>query len=95
MTKPAGWSDALTWQRATARNALRRAIASSQAARTLSVHNRLTVMHERLERNRKALQLAASALPEDASEAEQSSLTQQILRYYSEIGELERDILEA
>ena len=90
MTKTAGWSDPLQWRLATSQNALRRAMAASAAARALSRHNRLTTESERLERTRKALVREANALPEDASDAQREALTQQILRYYSETGELER-----
>ena len=90
MADTAGWSDPLKWQRAASRNALRQAIAASEATRTLSTYNRLTIEHERLERQRQALLRAVNALSEGASDGKRDALTQQILRYHSEVGDLER-----
>ena len=94
MAKNAGWTDSLMWCVATARNALRRAMIQSEAARTLAKHSRITTECERLERRREALVHSARNLS-DGDCAQRDALTQHILRYYSEMGELDRAIERA
>ena len=78
-----------TWRLAGALNALRREIGESRAIVEASVIARLDRDCKRLEQRHKGLVGDARRLT-DGTQEERDALTQRIIQFYREVGELER-----
>jgi hypothetical protein len=89
MATNAAWSNPLMWRVAGALNALRREIEKSRAVVEASVMARLDRQHNSLERRHQSLVSEARRIP-DATQEERDALTQRIIQFYRDVGELER-----
>ena len=87
-----GWSSPEMWSARAARLRLRRAIEQSAVSRAHVMQSRFSLQFESLERRRRQLVRTAQQMSEHASQQDRQALTQQILRYYQDAGELERAV---
>ena len=85
-----GWKRPELWSAKGARQQLRRMIEASIAARVAARQNTVTIVCSRLERRRQQLLTAARQLSEASSTQQRDALTQAMLGYFRDQGELER-----
>ena len=89
MATNAAWSSPLMWRMAGALSALRREIEKSEALVEASAVARLDRECNRLEHRRKTLVSDARRIT-DGTQEQRDALTQRIIQFYRDVGELER-----
>lgn len=84
------WSHPQMWRLAGAINALRRTINDSKAIRDATALLRLERDYQRLQRRSERLSADAQRIWASGTPQHMESLTQEILRFYRDMGDLER-----
>ena len=88
--KQAGWPNPHVWHVAGALNALRRTIDESKSIVATSVLLKLQCDYDRLEQRRKRLIAEAQMMTLGDPQRDHDALTQRILQFHRDVGDLER-----